>query len=127
MQRSTQNPMPLVLFAAAGLALIGGCASTHDASMGQAGSKAGLDAQGADLRDPVVVSAIRERALKLIQDAAADPDAHVRTNAIEAAALSPQRLQTVISHGLDDRNPGVRTVAAMATGKASLSKLAGRV
>src|SRR5882724_5592411 len=118
----------IALMALAGIALtLGGCVSSHTGSMGQAGAKSGIESQGFDGNDPVIVSGVRERALSLIQDSAANPDAHIRTNAIEAASLSPERLQAVISHALDDRNAGVRSVAAMSVGKASLTKLAGRV
>jgi HEAT repeat protein len=121
-----KNPGSLALVAVAGLAavLVAGCVSGSGGSMG---SRAGIESANFDAKDPVIISGIRERAISLIGESANSTDARIRTNAVEAASLAPERLQPVIARALDDRNAGVRTVAAMAVGKASLAKLAGRV
>jgi len=66
---------------------------------------------------PVAVSAVRERALEIIEASFKSADPQVRANAVEAAMYAPQRLSTVLEKGLRDPNPGVRSVAAMAVGK----------
>jgi HEAT repeat protein len=111
------------------LALAAGCAShpNPQPAMGQASPKPIPTTPGFDARDPVATSEVREHALSVIEEGALSPDAQVRANSVEAAALAPDRLKSVIDHGLDDRNAGVRCVAAMAVGKARLAKLASRV
>ncbi len=113
------------------IAAIAGChkhqQKDSDPAMGQAAAKAVLETPGFDSKDPVTISAIRERALATIEESAKSPDAPIRANAVEAASLAPDRLKTIVDRALDDHNPGVRTVAAMAVGKARLTKLAPRV
>ena len=78
---------------------------------------------GIDPADPIAISAVRERAIEVIQQAAADPDPVQRANAVEAASLAPVRLEVVIQQGITDHNPAVRTVAAMTIARAQLVEL----
>lgn len=77
--------------------------------------------------EPVRFSAIREQAIAVIERSAKDADPQVRANAMEAAALLPARLESVIAGGLSDQSPAVRSVAAMAAGRASLVSCTNRV
>jgi HEAT repeat protein len=116
------------LIPAATLALLAGCAAEgpRKASMGAAG-RSGHETSGFDARDPVVLSSIRERALSTVQEMAASDVPQFRANAVEAATAAPARLMPVIEQGLRDQNAGVRAVAAMAVGKARLTRVAERV
>jgi HEAT repeat protein len=74
--------------------------------------------------DRVGQSALREKAIELVETLARSGDAQVRANAIEAASYAPTRLAPVIERGLRDTSPGVRSVAAMAVGRARLREIA---
>jgi HEAT repeat protein len=104
------------------IALATGCAGNRPepASMGSTGISF-------NHHDPVVLSAIRERALSTVREMAASDVPQFRANAVEAATAAPVRLMCVIENGLRDENAGVRAVAAMAVGKARLTPLADRV
>src|SRR5438067_629170 len=78
----------------------------------------------APLPDRVAVSALRERALNMLLEATSSPEAQLRANAIEGLTRAPARLEPVLPVALKDQNVGVRTVAAMAVGKARLARLA---
>ncbi|MFO0860640.1 MAG: hypothetical protein U0570_08785 [Phycisphaerales bacterium] len=67
--------------------------------------------------DPIKMSQMREKAILLIEQSAASSDAQVRGYACEGASLVPNRLGQVMLHGLDDVNPGVKAMAAMAAGR----------
>ena len=118
----------LGLITAASLVVLAGCAKEgpRRASMGAAGTSS-LETSGFNHRDPVTLSAIRERALSTIQEMAASDVPQFRANAVEAATAAPTRLQPTIEQGLRDENAGVRAVAAMAVGKARLVRVADRV
>ncbi len=122
------TPRLLCLVAAATLAALAGCASEGPpkASMGATG-RGGQEAGGFNARDPVALSSIRERALSTVQEMAASDVPQFRANAVEAATAAPARLLPVIEQGLRDQNAGVRAVAAMAVGKARLTRVADRV
>lgn len=62
-------------------------------------------------------SEIRERALSYLVQAASDPDAQTRANAIESLMLAPARLFPLLPAALSDTNLGVRSVACVAAGK----------
>lgn len=74
--------------------------------------------------DRVTASAIRERALDMIESLSTSPDPQTRANAVEAASYAPARLGEVIERGLRDPSPAVRSVAAMSVAKAKLGDLA---
>jgi HEAT repeat protein len=80
-----------------------------------------LPVQVADAR--VTASAVREQAMVLIEQLSRDENAQVRGQAVEAAAMSPQRMRDVIEAGLKDDNAGVRSIALMAVGKHQLRDL----
>src|SRR5689334_21708869 len=106
-----------------------GCAS-HSPSqpaMGQTKGTTPLEAGGFDPKDPVATSAVREHAISLIEESAKSTEPQVRANAIEAASLTPDRLKSIIIHGLDDTNAGVRAVAAMACGRVRATKVTARI
>ena len=69
-------------------------------------------------------SELRERALEVIEDGSRSSAAEVRANAVEAAGLAARRCESVIAIGLKDDNVGVRSVAAMAAGRAKVEALA---
>lgn len=68
-------------------------------------------------RDPVRRSALREQAVDLLLDAAVSDDPQTRANALEALTAAPARLEGVLLAGLNDRNEGVRSVAAQVAGR----------
>ncbi|MBY0312271.1 MAG: hypothetical protein K2W85_09395 [Phycisphaerales bacterium] len=72
-------------------------------------------------------AALREKALELLTNAALSGADEERANAIESLAMTPGRLSGVAETALQDRNVAVRTVAAMAVGKAQVKQLAGKV
>jgi HEAT repeat protein len=59
---------------------------------------------------------LRERAIKVLQDAAESDDPRIRSNAMEAAGLAPARNADVLRRGLTDQSIAVRSVAAVAVG-----------
>lgn len=69
-------------------------------------------------------SELRERALEVIEDGSRSSAPEVRANAVEAAGLAARRCESVIASGLKDDNVGVRSVAAMAAGRAKVEALA---
>src|SRR5215831_13815445 len=129
MNSKTSRSIAAPLGAAALLLLAAGCGKNKEGypAMGQAGPKAIIETPGFDPKDPVAISGIRERAISTIEEAAKSPDAQIRANAVEAASLAPDRLKKVVDAALDDRNAGVRTVAAMAIGKVRMTKSVQRV
>lgn len=72
-------------------------------------------------------AALRERALELLTNTALSGADEARVNAIESLAMTPGRLSGVAETALQDRNVAVRTVAAMAVGKAKLKSLTAKV
>ncbi len=72
----------------------------------------------------VSTSALRERALDVIEEGSRSGSSEVRANAVEAAGLAARRCEAVIASGLKDDNVAVRSVAAMAAGRARVESLA---
>jgi HEAT repeat protein len=70
---------------------------------------------------------LRERSLELLATLAVSGRPEVRANALEALVQAPARLKQVAPAALADSNVGVRTVAAMAVGKARLGELTPQV
>lgn len=62
-------------------------------------------------------SALRERALTLLQSMATGGSPEERSNALEALSATPARLSGVVEPALTDESPGLRAVAAMVVGK----------
>jgi HEAT repeat protein len=79
-----------------------------------------------DFSQPLVASALRERAIRIIEESAGSENPSIRANAIEAAGKSAQRFRPLIERGLTDPNLGVRAVAAMTIGKKKLAESASR-
>ena len=65
-------------------------------------------------------SRLRELAIDELMHLTTSEDPQVRANAIEGLILAPGRLEVVLPGALADSNAGVRTVAAMAVGKAEV-------
>ncbi len=74
--------------------------------------------------DTVTRSAIREKALQILEDMAFSESALLRANAIEGLQPTPARAEAVAKAGLVDENVGVRFVAAMTIGKLKLASAA---
>lgn len=77
----------------------------------------------ASLSEPVGAverSRLRELAIDELMQLASSEDPQVRANAIEGLILAPARLEVVLPGALADSNAGVRTVAAMAVGRAEI-------
>ena len=70
---------------------------------------------------------LREQALGLLSSAAQAGPPEERANAIEALTATPARLAAVLEPALQDQNVGVRSVAAMAAGKARIVDAAGLI
>ncbi|MFG0242487.1 MAG: HEAT repeat domain-containing protein [Phycisphaerales bacterium JB054] len=90
-----------------------------DAAFGQAETKPGA----ASIGEPVGAverSRLRELAIDDLMQLASSEDPQVRANAIEGLILAPGRLEVVLPAALADPNEGVRTVAAMAVGRAEV-------
>lgn len=76
---------------------------------------------------PVRITELRERAIATLTELSVDIDPQVRANVLEALVVAPARLEPIAAAGLRDSNEGVRAVAAMAVGKARLTRLASAV
>lgn len=71
----------------------------------------------APVPDAIKLSQIREKALHTVEESANSPDGQVRGYAASAASMVPNRLGPVIMKSLDDSTPGVKAMAAMASGR----------
>jgi HEAT repeat protein len=71
--------------------------------------------------DNVTKSAIREKALQILEEMAFSESPLLRANAIEGLHPAPARAEPVAKAGLVDENVGVRFVAAMTIGKLRLA------
>lgn len=96
--------------------------------LGGQGTKQGprtatLDPRLAALTTPVNATQTREKAIELIVSLAQHENAQVRGAVVEAAALSPKRLRTIIESGLKDENAAVRSIACMVVGRAQMKEL----
>lgn len=105
------------VFAIAITTLLAGCASSSSPTRQAASNPPNPPTAESDLSTPIAISRLRERAMSIVEAAARDNDAEVRTNAMEAASASPSRLSHVISAGLKDKNIAVRTVASIVAGR----------
>lgn len=91
-------------------------------SEGQATSPTG-GAPVSTMLSSVERSQLRERAIEMLLAATQSSLPQMRANAIEGLLLAPTRLDSAVALGLKDENLGVRSVAAMAVGRAKLSSL----
>jgi len=66
----------------------------------------------------------RGYAVEMLMTMTNNPAPEIRANAIEALSTEPARLEPVVAIALDDPNEGVRSVAAMVAGRATLESLA---
>lgn len=111
--------------------LVAGCASGQNSSQGAKDAakpatpvKPRAGDPGAKAVMQVSTSELRERALDEIEAGSRSGAPEVRANAVEAAGLAARRCESVIASGLKDDNVGVRSVAAMAAGRARIDALA---
>ncbi len=72
-------------------------------------------------------TALRERALEMLNGFSFDENPLLRANAIEAMQVVPSRAEPVAAAGLGDKNPGVRYSAAMTIGTLQLRGIAPQV
>lgn len=80
--------------------------------------------QTGEILSDIERSALRERAIAMLEELSGDADPQVRANAIEGLTLAPARLAAVVPIALGDENAGVRGIAAMAMARAKLCDLA---
>lgn len=100
------------------LLLLAGCSShRHD----RPGSTS-RPAEAAKFND-VARDAIRERAMRVLTQAAMSTDPRIRANAMEASGYCADRCQDLLRAGLSDANLAVRTVAALTIGKQRVTPL----
>ena len=66
---------------------------------------------------------MREKAIAILEQAAFDPWALLRANAIEGLQAAPARAEPIVCAGLVDDNAGVRYVAAMTVGQLEMQSL----
>lgn len=128
--KASRSGLCRVALPLAALLLLAGCAgSSQGAAKPRAAapksSAPATAAPEAPVRpaDPVLASALRERAIAVLENLARDPDPQIRANVIEAAGRAPGRLQRIIVAGLSDPNIGVRTVAAMTIARYEITEL----
>lgn len=112
-----------LLTACAGQTRGSGASATpaSDASAAGPGSvtAAGSSAAAA-VPDAAAIARIRERAIGVVEESSRHADGQVRGYASEAASIVPRRLGEVIVRLLEDPAPGVRAMAAISAGRASL-------
>ena len=118
----------LSMLAIAGLALgLGGCAGSgsggETASAERSGDTVAIEAE-TQFQDRVARSALRERAIVELSQAALSDSALLRAHALEGMSGAPRRAETVARAALEDVNPGVRSVAAMIIGRLELESSA---
>jgi HEAT repeat protein len=111
----TRARFVLLASLAGALMVAGGCAGGKNSRAAGAPTAAAFD--------PVAVSALRERALEVLGQNAAGPVPQLRSNALEAMASTPVRLEPLLASALRDENAGVRSTAAVLVGKAGLVQL----
>ena len=106
-----------------------GCAGSNGGgSANQKGSNPGQDRDGAasadagrtSASDTVSVSALRERAITMLVEAASGGAPEIRVNAIEALSTSPRRLEPIVRAALVDPSPAVRITAAVVVGNTKM-------
>lgn len=118
---------------AAGLTL-GACETTPTrtprratAAADAATPEAARPTDGGQYRDPLVRATLREKALGLLVTAANSGLPEERANALEALQVSPGRLYPLLDNALADPNVAVRSIAAMAVGKARIEAATSKV
>lgn len=102
-----------------------GCAS-QEGRVDRAGDPARQDGtvgEAPAAMSSVERSQIRERAIEMLLASTQATPAQMRANAIEGLLGAPSRLETAVALGLKDENLGVRSVAAMAVGRARIGSL----
>jgi HEAT repeat protein len=87
-------------------------------------SRPAVKSGGQGVAPDIAESQIRERAIEMLVEFAGSNDAQLRANALEALVRVPTRLGPLAAVGLTDPSPAVRSVAAMALGKAKLKTYA---
>ncbi len=97
---------------------LSGCAGAGDARGHRDDGRGSLATNQTRIASPVSRSVLREQAIEQLQAYASDENAMVRAHAIEALVDTPGRLAGILPIALQDSNEGVRSVAAMAIGKA---------
>lgn len=90
------------------------------------GTPPAADPHKAPAPDAVKLSQIREKALQVIEESAASQDGQVRGYACEGASLVPNRLGGILLKGLDDPMPGVKAMAAIASGRSKYQPAAAK-
>lgn len=99
--------------ATAGAALLAGCAANTSA-------RRPVVAPAETFASPVARSAVRERSLAMLSDAALGSDPLLQANALEALHPTPTRVEPYARAALMSENLGVRFVAAMTIGQLGL-------
>ena len=114
-------------------AVVGGCSSSHPISPEREGV---VRVRGSEAREllsrsrssvereyanPARRAALLDRANTILIEATEAADPQMRAHAYEALVQEPELLDSVVERGLLDENYGVRSIAAMAVGKAQLS------
>lgn len=95
----------------------GGCGSTPEPAPSRSASQPLVDRPTGEVPDTVERSQLRELALDTLIDAASDENPGVRANAVEALAMAPTRLESILPVVLADDNLVVRTVACLTVGR----------
>jgi len=89
---------------------------------GTTGSGATRDVLGAPLTS-IEASELREKSIAILEQAAFNPWALLRANAIEGLQAAPARAEPIVRAGLADENIGVRFAAAMTVGQLEIHAL----
>lgn len=113
----SSNAMRCALLCFAAAAALSACQSPQ--SRGQPKSTSSADAGAAAAN--VSISALRERAIQIVEETSRSPEPSLRANAAEAASFALARLRPVLERALADSNSGVRGIAAFAIGKTKLT------
>ena len=131
----TQRDQPVRFSCLALTLLIGGCAGSSrgtatDAAPPSESRTAGTGSSPRPLptsprekdaqKTTIARSALRERAIALLEDAAFDSWALVRANALEGLQDAPSRAEPIARAAMVDENLGVRFVGAMTVGELRL-------
>jgi HEAT repeat protein len=122
MSRAHSGSVVLVAAMAVSVGVVGGCASAPESEAGPSRS-GGASAPATQTMGSVERSQLRERAIESLLHATQAPEPQMRANSIEGLLLAPTRLDSAVALGLKDENLGVRSVAAMAVGRARVASL----
>lgn len=102
-------------------ALLAGCSSPGGTRATK--DSVAITTEAGTSAENIFLSQVREQALSLLAQAGSSDDAEERYNSIEALLPVPSRLEPAVRRGLMDPDDRVRIVAAMAVGKARLTRL----